>query len=120
MLPLAAQVLNVGVADVGDHRHIRGGNLGQIVDLRSDSSHLQHTDLVLGRQTEQGQGKTQLVVEVSLRFQNPELLLTTEATMSLVVVLPTLPVMPMTGMGNFSLYALATWPMASMVSSTWI
>ena len=71
----AAQVFNVGVADVGDHRHIRGGNLGQIVDLPEViHPHLQHTDLVLGRQTEQGQGKTQLVVEVSLRFQNPELL----------------------------------------------
>ena len=71
----AAQVLNVGIADVGDHRHVRRGQVHQVGDLsKVVHPHLQHADLVLAVQAEEGEGKAQLVVEVPLGFQHLVLL----------------------------------------------
>ena len=71
----AAQVLNVGIADVGNHRHVRRGQVHQVGDLsKVVHPHLQHTDLVLAAQAEEGEGKAQLVVEVPLGFQHLVLL----------------------------------------------
>ena len=70
----AAQVFNVGVPDVGDHRHVGADNLGEVVDLSEVvHPHLQHADLVFAGEPEEGQGKAQLVVEVPFGFQHPVL-----------------------------------------------
>ena len=71
----AAQVLDVGVADVGDDRHVGGDDTGQVVDLAEVvHAHLQHAQLMLGVQAEEGQGQADLVVVVALGLQDPELL----------------------------------------------
>ena len=69
----AAQVLNVGVADVGDEGHIRLHQPGQVVDFPGVvHAQLHHTHLMLRLQPEQGEGHADVVVEIPLRFVDAE------------------------------------------------
>ena len=63
----------MGVADVGDHAHVGPDDVGQIVDLaRAVHAHLQHAHLHGAVQAQDGQGQTDVVVEVPLGLQHPE------------------------------------------------
>ena len=66
----AAQILNVGVADVGDDGDVRLDHLPQIADL-AEVVHARLDDrrLMLRRQLEQRQGRADVVVEILRRLQ---------------------------------------------------
>ena len=70
----AAQVLDVGVADVGDDGDVRPHHLPQVADLPEVvHAGLDHRRLVLRPQAQQGQRGADIVVEVLRRLQHPEL-----------------------------------------------
>ena len=99
----AAQIFDVGVADIGDHGDIRPHHLAQIPDLpKVVHACLDHRRLMLRRQAQEGQGRADVVVEILRRFQHPELRPSTAAIISLVVVFPTEPVICTKGMANRS------------------
>ena len=61
----AAQKFDMSVADVGDDRHIRTHHSAQILDLpKMVHAGLDDRRLVLGAQAQQGQGRTDVVVEI--------------------------------------------------------
>ncbi len=69
----AAQILNVGVPDVGNEGHVRLHQPAQIVDLPCVvHPQLHHAHLMAPLQLEQGEGHADVVVEVPLRFVDAE------------------------------------------------
>ena len=109
----------MGIADVGDHRHVRRGQVHQVGDLsKVVHPHLQHADLVLAVQAEEGEGKAQLVVEVPLGFQHLVLLAQDGGHHVLGGGLAHAAGDADHRDGELGLVGLGRWPMAAMVSST--
>ena len=70
----AAQVFNVGVADVGDHGDGRLHQTAHVPDLAEVvHARFDHRRLMAGLQPQQGLGRADVVVEIGLGFQGPEM-----------------------------------------------
>ena len=70
----AAQVLDVGVADVGDHGDVRPHHGPQILDLtKVVHARFDHRRLVLRGQAQQGQGRTDVVIEILRGLEDVQL-----------------------------------------------
>ena len=71
-----AQIFQMAGTDVCDHASIRSCNLRQAGHLTEIAdSHFQNCDLILITKTENSEGKSQLIVEISLGFQGTVFLL---------------------------------------------
>ena len=71
-----AQIFQMAGTDVCDHASIRSCNLRQAGHLTEIAdSHFQNCDLILITKTENSEGKSQLIVEISLGFQSTVFLL---------------------------------------------
>ncbi len=94
-------MLDVRAADIGDDGHIRRGHGGQRRDLAGMvHPHLEHADLIAFARAQEGERQADVIVEIALRVRDGKRRASTLAVMSLVLVLPLLPVMPTTCIGS--------------------
>ena len=112
--------LEVHGGDPRDHRHVGLGERGSGADLAGGRhAQLEHRRRVLGPQAQQGEGQAVLVVEVALGLAAPAPRVASRcAVMSLVVVLPTEPVTPTTGIAARRRTCRARSASARVVSAT--
>ena len=62
----AAQISDVGVSDICDHRHVGLRDADQVVNLaQMVHSHLENCDLILRAEAEYRHGKPEMIVKVS-------------------------------------------------------
>ena len=65
----AAQPLDMGVSDVGDHAHVGPDDVGQVIDFTQlVHAHLHHAQVIAPVQAQQGQRQPHIIIEVSFRL----------------------------------------------------
>lgn len=100
----AAQKFNMGVANIGDHGNVGPYHAPQIRDLPEVvHTGLNHSGLMLRLQPQQRQRRADIVIEVCRGvFSTWSFAPSAAATISFVVVLPTLPVIWIKGISKRS------------------
>lgn len=96
------EALQMGTADIGNHATGRLNIIHKLLYVaRMGGSHLHNRYLMFRRDLKQRTRHAYIVVVVGLGVEHTVFLAKTAETSSLVVVLPLVPVMPMTGMSNW-------------------
>ena len=90
-------------SDVCDHAGVGFAIFARrVISPKSLIPHFQNCDLIFITKAEYCQWKSQLIVENSLGFNCTVFFFSTEAITSFVLVFPTLPVIPTTGISSCS------------------
>ena len=94
---LRAGAFGMHGADIGDHADLRSGQIAQEADLARDiKTHFQDGPFMSQPEFEQGERQPDLIIQVAGIFKRMKRWARTSVTTSLVVDLPTEPVMPIT------------------------